>query len=81
MPATRWFTSFLGKKSSKDDPVKAQDKFPECENCINRHFDPDQCDTCEDACNYEPGDDEEDFFEDDSETMTIQEFKSFWNNH
>lgn len=61
--------------------MKAEDKFPECETCINRVFDPDQCDSCEDACNFEPGDDEEDFFEDDSETMTIQQFKSFWNGN
>jgi len=63
----------------KTDEVKAEDKFPECESCINRLYDPEQCDDCEDACNYEPGDDEEDFFEDDTEDMTIQQFKDFWN--
>ena len=74
------FTSSSEKTSSKDQAVKAVDKFPECENCLNRIYDTEMCDDCEDACNYEPGDDEDDFFEDDSEEMTIQEFKEFWKN-
>jgi hypothetical protein len=75
-----WSTFSSEKTSGKDDEVKAEDKFPECESCINRKFDPEMCEDCEDACNYEPGDDEEDFFEDDTEDMTIQEFKVFWNS-
>lgn len=38
-------------------------RFAECRTCINREFDPFQCETCEDASNYEPeeeGDDIED---------------------
>ena len=49
-------------------------KFPECEDCINRELDPFQCESCEDACNFEPYDDESESFE----TMTISEFKDFW---
>jgi len=32
--------------------------FPECSDCINREHDPFQCDTCEDASNFEPEDDD-----------------------
>jgi hypothetical protein len=54
------------------------DKFPECEGCMNKDFDPFQCDDCEDACNFEPYEEEE---EDSSvEEMNIHEFVEFWRN-
>ena len=51
------------------------DKFPECAECMNKEFDPFQCDTCEDACNFEPYEDD---YDDSSESMSISEFKEFW---
>ena len=78
MLATPWFTCFSPKKS--EDAVKAEDRYPECETCINRIYDQDQCEDCVDGDNYEPGDDEDDFFEDDPEDMTIEEFKDYWRN-
>lgn len=56
--------------------------FPECESCINREFDPDQCEDCDDASNYEP-DEEEDMgsVPDDEEVveeMTYDDFKSMF---
>lgn len=80
MPVMPSSTCSSEKTSSKEVPVKAEDKFPECESCINRVYDPEMCEDCIDACNYEPGDEEDDFFEDDSEEMTLQEFKDFWKN-
>lgn len=53
------------------------DKFPECADCMNREFDPFQCESCEDACNFEPYEDE-DQSEDSGQEMTISEFKDFW---
>lgn len=44
--------------------------FPECDSCINREFDPFQCEDCDDASNYEPAGDE-----DDSQDMTLDEFR------
>jgi hypothetical protein len=54
-------------------------KFPECEDCMNKAFDPFQCEECEDACNFEPYEEEEDRTS-DVEDMTIEEFKDFWRN-
>jgi hypothetical protein len=53
------------------------DKFPECESCMNKELDPFQCDDCEDACNFEPYEEEEDA---SVEEMSIQEFVEFWRN-
>ena len=54
------------------------DKFPECEHCMNKEFDPFQCDDCDEASNFEPYEAEE---EDSSvEEMNIHEFVEFWRN-
>jgi hypothetical protein len=53
------------------------DKFPECADCMNREFDPFQCQSCEDACNFEPYEDGDER-EDSAQEMTISEFKNFW---
>lgn len=54
------------------------DKFPECADCINKELDPFQCDSCEDACNFEPYEEDEELG--DVEDMTLDEFKEFWRN-
>ncbi len=54
------------------------DKFPECADCINKELDPFQCDSCEDGCNFEPYESDDDM--EDSEEMTLEEFKEFWRN-
>jgi hypothetical protein len=41
-------------------------KYEECETCINKEYDPFQCETCEDGSNYES--------DDDAESLTITEF-------
>jgi hypothetical protein len=46
---------------------------------MNKAFDPFQCEECEDACNFEPYEEEEDRTS-DVEDMTIEEFKDFWRN-
>ena len=71
MPET---LSFISCQDSRSEDV---DKFPECAECMNREFDPFQCESCEDACNFEPYEDE---YEPDDSTqeMTISEFKEFW---
>lgn len=47
-------------------------KFPECRICINREFDPFQCDSCENGSNLETQ--EVNDQENDTEEMTITEF-------
>jgi hypothetical protein len=42
-------------------------EFPECVDCINKEFDPFQCETCIDGSNFEGEDD-------DSEELTYAEF-------
>jgi hypothetical protein len=49
-------------------------QYPECGSCLNREFDPFQCEDCEDASNYEP--DEDGDLEDQAEDMTLDEFRS-----
>lgn len=41
-------------------------RFPDCENCINKEYDPFQCERCEDGSNCE--------LEDDTEELTYAEF-------
>ena len=43
---------------------------PECEGCINKEFDPFQCDTCVDGSNWEG--------EDIEEELTYAEFKGLF---
>jgi hypothetical protein len=43
-------------------------EFPECVDCINKEFDPFQCETCIDGSNFEGEDD------DASEELTYAEF-------
>lgn len=40
-------------------------KYPECETCLNREYDPFQCDMCEEGSHYEN--------EDSEEFMTLQD--------
>ena len=44
---------------------------------MNKSLDPFQCKDCEDACNFEPYEDEEDSAL-SAEDMTVEEFKVFW---
>lgn len=78
MPATPLFTSL----PRKTDPVKAEDRFEECDSCINRKFDPEQCVDCDEADNFEPYDDDEEdsLHDEESEDMTIEQFKHYWRN-
>lgn len=69
MPAT---LLYICSKSSKDDAMTVKCRYPECDSCINKEFDPFQCDTCEDGSNYES--------EDDSEELTYAEFKDLFRN-
>jgi len=64
MPATLLFICSK-KPKNKEEKLEMGD-FEECETCINREFDPFQCDSCEDASNYES--------EDNSEELTYTEF-------
>lgn len=65
----------------KTDPVKAEDKYEECDSCINRRYDPEQCEDCDEADNFEPYDDEEGSLHDEeAEDMTIEQFKDYWRN-
>jgi len=75
MQAMPWFSSSDAQNTESDEDM---DPFPECANCINKELDPFQCETCEDACNYEPYEDEDD---DEGESMTIAEFKEFWGRY
>lgn len=75
MPGMRLSISCLN--SSVEESTPQMNKFPECEDCMNKSFDPFQCEDCEDACNFEPYEDEEDSGS-DAEDMTIEEFKDFW---
>lgn len=45
-------------------------QYPECDTCINREYDPFQCESCNHGSNYEPEDDGEDT----SEEMSYGEF-------
>lgn len=74
MQGTRLFTFFHALMSEDDEEM---DKFPQCADCMNKDFDPFQCQDCENASNFEPYEPEE---EDDIEDMTIDEFKEFWRN-
>lgn len=49
-------------------------KYEACKDCVNREFDPFECDDCVDADNFEPYDDEEE----GCEEMTISEFAEYW---
>lgn len=76
MPAML-LSTFLLKRTE----MASTNKFEECSRCVNREFDPFECDDCVDACNFEPYEEDEDI--DDSneeyvEEMTISEFKNFW---
>lgn len=44
-------------------------RFAECATCINREFDPFQCQDCTDASNYEPEDEG-----DEPESMDYDDF-------
>ncbi len=59
---TLWY-SFSDKENEK---VKC-DKYEFCEACINREFDPFQCDTCDDGSNFDDG-------EGDVEEMSYKDF-------
>jgi len=74
MPAMPLFTSC----PRKNDPVKAEDRFEECDGCINRKYDPEQCDECEDADHFEPYEEEDSLHDEESEDMTIEQFKEYW---
>ena len=76
MPEMPLFTS---SEKVKSERVEGMNKFPECDECMNQSFDPFACETCEDACNFEPYEEEEDRVS-DAEDMTIAEFKDFWRN-
>jgi len=77
MRVTPLFTS-LPRKT--EDTVKAEDKFEECDSCINRKYDPDMCEDCDEADNFEPYDDEDSLYDEETEDMTIGQFKEFWRN-
>lgn len=68
MQATPLFT-FLQKRIEMSG-----NKFEVCKDCVNREFDPFECDDCEDAENFEPYEDDEDC----EEEMTISEFAEYW---
>lgn len=57
MPAT---LSFICANDLKFDMARGNKGYPECESCVNREFDPFQCDSCEDGSNYE-SEEEQDF--------------------
>lgn len=42
--------------------------FPECATCVNREFDPFECEKCKEGSNWEG--------EDDSEEITIHDLKN-----
>lgn len=69
--------SSTSSREQKAEEVKGMNKFPECEDCMNKAFDPFQCEECEDACNFEPYESEEDRSVED---MSIHEFVEFWRN-
>ena len=48
------------------------DKFPACESCINKKFDPFQCVECVNASNYEKADES---FDDEVEELSFDEFR------
>lgn len=66
----------------KTDTVKAEDKYEECDSCINRKYDPEQCEDCDEADNFEPYDDEDEgsLHDEEAEEMTIEQFKDYWRN-
>ena len=35
--------------------------YPECDSCVNREHDPEQCEDCDDASNYESIDGDEEW--------------------
>lgn len=65
---------------SRKTDVKAEDKFEECDSCVNRKYDPEQCDDCDEADNFEPYDDmdEDSLHDTETEDMTIEQFKDYW---
>lgn len=75
MPATP-----LSICSRKTDTVKAEDRYEECDSCVNRKYDPEQCEDCDDADNFEPYDDmdEDSLHDTETEDMTIEQFKDYW---
>lgn len=78
MLATPLFTC----SQRKTDTVKAEDKYEECDSCINRKYDPEQCEDCDEADNFEPYDDgdEDSLHDSEAEDMTIEQFKEYWRN-
>lgn len=49
-------------------------KYPQCETCVNREFDPFQCAECVDGRNYEPHDStDDDTYE--AEELSLSEFR------
>lgn len=46
-------------------------KYAECDSCINREYDPFECESCEDASNFEPYDDDMD---DEESSMSYSDF-------
>jgi hypothetical protein len=45
--------------------TKANGGYPECDSCLNREFDPFQCESCDDGSNYEPEEEMAEEFDDD----------------
>lgn len=69
--------SICSRQSEKAETPVASNKFPECETCVNREFDPFACEECEDADLYEPEDEgAADYAE--AVDMNISEFKHYW---
>ncbi len=73
MPVTPWF--MCARTPNSEPQMACRNKYPECANCINREYDPFQCDDCEDASNFESDSDDDDAF-DNSEELSFDEFKS-----
>lgn len=63
MPAT---LSFICSGRLKSSVMGGKSRYPECDSCINREFDPFQCAECKNGSNYEG--------EDDSEKLSYHEF-------
>lgn len=60
MPATLLFiSSNVQPKADEDDDMPSEDLYPECATCINREYDPFECESCTEASNYEEESDEE----------------------
>jgi len=72
--------SICSRRKTAD--VKAEDPYDECDSCVNRKYDPEQCEDCEDADNFEPYDDfdEDSLHDTETEDMTIEQFKEYWGN-